>query len=86
MPPGVGNAEPVVPLYAKVVVASLDYTQTTLQANVFLLDGIVLEPFLCCSIGDDAPCGHNIVCLLQPYSSWDEIQTVFRLITEYWFP
>lgn len=63
MPPGVGNAESVVPLYAKVVVASLDYAHTTLQAHVCLLDGLVLEPFLCYSLGDDVSFGHDIVYL-----------------------
>jgi hypothetical protein len=63
MPPGVGNAEPVVPLYAELVVASLDYAHTTLQAHVCLLDGLVLEQFLCRSAGDIVFFVHDIVYL-----------------------
>jgi hypothetical protein len=86
MPPGVGNAELVVPLYAKVAVASLGCARTTLQAHVCLPDSLVLDQFLCCSVGDDVSFGHDTVCLLQPHPGWDEPHTVFRLITECRFP
>jgi hypothetical protein len=63
MPPGVGNAEPVAPLYAELLVASLDYAHTALQAQVCLLDSFVPQQFLCRFVGDIVFFVHDIVYL-----------------------